>query len=628
MDKALGHLRLQKSPLTVAICLSLAALTWSIFGQTLWHAFVDYDDDVYVYANPIITSGLTLRGVVWAFTHVHAGNWHPITTISHMLDCQLFGLKAGGHHFGNVLLHTIAVILLFLVLNKMTAAIWRSAFVAAVFAVHPLRVESVAWIAERKDVLSGVFFMLTLAVYLRYVRKRTLGRYAVLAITFACGLMTKPMLVTVPLVLLLLDYWPMQRIIDRPTLRNLVLEKIPLLFLSVASSIATILAQRGPISEMEPFPFTWRIANAVVTYQTYIWQMFWPTRLAVFYPHPENHLPVSAIIFATATLIAITGLAIALRRTRPHFFVGWFWYLGMLVPIIGVFQTGMQGHADRYTYLPQIGLYVLLTWAIADALRSWRYRRSLLIAGAAIVLVALARNTQSQMRNWRDSEALWRRALAVTSNNHVAHNNLAVLLQRRGKLDEAISHYRQALSIRSSSGQARYSPGLARAHSNLAGALLRKGEVDKAMAECEAALKLRPANADAHTNLGNALLQKGSVAQAIHHYEEALETAPASAPTLNNLAQVFATSKDAQFRNGSRAIELAKRADEFSGRRNPEFIRTLAAAYAEAGQFSEAIEAAERGLKLSIAQGNSALANDLRFDMDLYRVKLPRRDSP
>ena len=359
MDKAPGATSGQNPALPVVICIFLAAMTWSVFGQTLWHDFVDYDDDSYVYTNPVVASGVTPGGVIWAFTHVHAGNWHPITTISHMLDCQLFGLKAGGHHFTNVLLHTAAVILLFLVLYRVTAALWRSAFVAAVFAIHPLRVESVAWIAERKDVLSGVFFMLTLAAYLRYVHKQTSGRYAILAIVFACGLMTKPMLVTVPFVLVLLDYWPLRRMVDLQTLRKLALEKVPLLMLSAISSIATILAQRGPIAEMEPFPLTWRLANTIVSYQTYIWQMFWPTHLAAFYPHPENHLLVSNVILATLILVAITGVALALRCTRPYFIVGWFWYLGMLVPVIGLLQTGMQGHADRYTYLPQIGLYLI-----------------------------------------------------------------------------------------------------------------------------------------------------------------------------------------------------------------------------------------------------------------------------
>ena len=373
----------------VAVCIFLVATTWLVFGQTLRHDFVAYDDDKYVYANPIVTNGITVRGIAWAFTHSHASNWHPITTISHMLDCQLFGLKPGRHHFGNILLHSAAVVLLFLVLADMTGAIWRSGFVATLFAIHPLRVESVAWIAERKDVLSGVFFMLTLAAYLRYTRKQTTGRYVAVAILFACGLMSKPMLVTVPLVLLLIDYWPLQRIVDLRTLRELAVEKIPLLVLSALSCVATIVAQGGPSGDMEPFPLTWRVSNALVSYLTYIGQMFYPSHLIPFYPHPENLLPFWQIVLAIVLLVTISGEAIALRRKRPYFITGWFWYVGMLVPVIGVMQIGMQGHADRYTYLPQIGLYLLLTWSVADVSNSWRYRDELLAFGAAIVLLAL-----------------------------------------------------------------------------------------------------------------------------------------------------------------------------------------------------------------------------------------------
>ncbi len=304
------------------VCFYLIAITWLVFGETIRHDFVNYDDDVYVYAQPNVTNGLTLSGLGWAFTHVHARNWHPLTTISHMMDCQLFGLKAGGHHFTNVLLHSVAVVVLFLVLEALTGTIWRSAFVAAVFAIHPLRVESVAWIAERKDVLSGVFFFLTLAAYLRYARKPTGRHFVLVAILFTCGLLAKPMLVTVPFVLLLLDYWPLQRIVDARSLRKVIIEKIPLLALSAASSVATVIAQTRHLGEIEPFPIAWRINNALVSYLTYIGQMFWPTHLAAFYPHPENRLPLWEVMLATLFLIAVSAAAIALRRKRPYFLVG------------------------------------------------------------------------------------------------------------------------------------------------------------------------------------------------------------------------------------------------------------------------------------------------------------------
>jgi hypothetical protein len=315
------------------ISLFLVAITWLVFGQTIGHEFVNFDDHVYVYDNPLITKGLTVDGAIDAFTHSHARNWHPLTTISHMLDCQLYGLKAGGHHFTNVLLHTIAVLLLFAVLRDMTGAFWRSAFVAALFAIHPLHVESVAWVAERKDVLSAVFFMLTLGAYVRYVRAPSIGRYGTVAFLFALGLMSKPMLVTLPFVLLLLDYWPLRRfeklssaksksksrsLLDRQSIpRQLIVEKIPLLALSVGSCVATLLAQSQRAGSIDQLPFMWRVNNAFVSYVTYVWEMFWPARLAVFYPHPNNRLPIWEIILAIAFLIVVTATALKLGKKRP-----------------------------------------------------------------------------------------------------------------------------------------------------------------------------------------------------------------------------------------------------------------------------------------------------------------------
>ncbi len=296
---------------TVGICLSLAVLTWLVFGQTLWHDFINYDDPHYVYENTKITGGLSINGIAWAFTHIHSLNWHPLTTISHMLDCQLYGLKAGWHHFTNVLLHSLAAILLFLALQQMTGAVWRSAFVTAVFAIHPLRVESVAWIAERKDVLSGVFFMLTLLAYMYYARLPRVRGYLLVVFLFACGLMCKPMLVTLPFVLLLLDYWPLDRI--KGQLRNRVAEKIPLIALSAVSSVITFLVQKGAVGRTEELPILERINNAIVSYVLYIWQMLWPVNLAVFYPHPEKRLPLWEIVFCFLFLICITLTAIALR---------------------------------------------------------------------------------------------------------------------------------------------------------------------------------------------------------------------------------------------------------------------------------------------------------------------------
>src|SRR5438445_4205289 len=371
-----------KRLVAVWVCAVLAAITWLVFGQTLRHKFVTYDDPQYVYENAKVAAGVSLEGVSWAFTHTIAGNWHPLTTVSHMFDCQLYGLKPAGHHFTNVLLHTIAVILLFLVLRQMTGTLWRSAFVAALFAIHPLHVESVAWISERKDVLSAVFFILTLGAYIRYVHAPSLTSYLLVVLLFALGLMSNPMLVTVPFVLLLLDYWPLGRINDpafaKGTKRKaatssqwskvggLITEKIPLFALSALSSVVTLLAQLYSAGAIDQLPFAWRLNNAAVSCVAYIWQMFWPARLAAFYPHPNDQLPLWEVLSATAFLVTVSLLAIYCRKKRPYIFTGWFWYVGMLVPVIGLVQAGEQARADRYTYLTQIGLYLVIVWGITD----------------------------------------------------------------------------------------------------------------------------------------------------------------------------------------------------------------------------------------------------------------------
>ena len=382
----------RQTAVIVAICGVLVGVTWLVFAQTVHHQFVTYDDPQYVYANPEVSAGLSLSRITWAFTHTIAGNWHPLTTISHMLDCQLYGLDPAGHHFTNVLFHTIAVVLLFLVLQQMTGSLSRSAFVAALFAIHPLHVESVAWVSERKDVLSAIFFMLILSAYTPYVRAPSVKSYLLLVLLFALGLMSKAMLVTVPFVLLLLDYWPLGRIthlrvpkgLDRqptsssqwPVIRRLIAEKVPLFVLSALSSAVTLFTQFQSTATMSQLPLSWRLNNAVVTYVIYVWQMFWPVRLAAYYPHPNDQLHLWQVLLAIAFLIAMALLAIHWRKQRPYIFTGWFWYIGMLVPVIGLVQAGEQARADRYTYLPQIGLYVLITWAITDLMRSMMMRRS------------------------------------------------------------------------------------------------------------------------------------------------------------------------------------------------------------------------------------------------------------
>jgi protein O-mannosyl-transferase len=607
---------------TVCICVALAALTWAIFGQTLRYDFVNYDDPSYVYQNTRIASGINVANIAWAFTHVHSENWHPLTTITHMLDCQLHGLKAGWHHFTNLLLHTIAVVLLFIALQQMTGALWRSAFVSVVFAVHPLHVESVAWIAERKDVLSAVFFMLTLLAYLHYTRAPSIGRYLIVAFVIALGLMSKPMLVTLPFVLLLLDFWPLGRFEARKSrtgrqLLRLILEKIPLIVLAAVSSTITFLAQRGAIGWTEQLPISERVTNTLVAYVIYIRQMFWPAALAVFYPHPENRLPVWEVNLALIILVGITLAALLFRKRAPYFVTGWLWYLGMLVPVIGLVQVGWQGHADRYTYLPQIGLYIAVTWAVSDWSRSWRFQRIILGTATALIVGALSWCAWLQTSYWRDSETLFTRALAVTRNNDVALNNLGIIFLDKGQLDEAISKLQAAINLR---------PENAPAHDNLAKALLKKGQVTEAMVQYRKFLELEPANVEARNTLGTALIQQGHVREAIDQWQEALVTQPENGNAASNLAWVFATCPEDSIRDGALAAELGERALRISGGKIPMIYKVLAAAYAENGRFAEAVETAQRGAQLATSQGNPALAAELENNIALYQSGRPLRD--
>ena len=621
-SKSMARRNTPRLLVTVGVCVSLVVFTWIVFGQTLRHDFVNYDDPRYVYQNTTITRGLNLSGIAWAFTHIHSENWHPLTTITHMLDCQLYGLKPGGHHFTNVFLHTIAVVLLFVVLQQMAGALWRSAFVAALFAIHPLHVESVAWVAERKDVLSGLFFMLTLLAYVHYTRTPSNGRYMIVAFVFALGLMSKPMLVTLPFVLLLLDYWPLGRIKpQRPDigrqLLKLIAEKIPLIALSATSSVITFLAQRHAIGWTEQLPMLARINNAIVTYAIYVRQMFWPVNLAVFYPHPENRLPLWEIALALAVLISITSAAVILRRKAPYFITGWFWYLGMLVPVIGLVQVGWQGHADRYTYLPQIGLYIAGSWALADLSVSWRHRRTVLGAAALFVIGALSWSASIQASYWRDSETLFTHALAVTRNNDVAENNLGIIFLQKGQLDEAISRLQAAIDLRPENGPA---------HDNLAKALLQKGRLAEAMVHYRKFLEIEPHNVEAHNILGTALIQQGDVKEAIQQWQEALAMEPENGNAASNLAWVFATCPDGSIRDGGRAVELAEKALRISGGKVPMIFHILSAAYAENGRFSEAIETARRGADLANSQGNPGLASELQNNVALYETGKPLRD--
>lgn len=551
----------RKRWVTPAICLSLVVITWIVFGRTLGFDFLNYDDSFYVYQNPLIKNGLTRAGLVAAFTQSLVGNWHPLTSISLMLDAQLFGLNAVGYHFVNVLLHTIAVLVLFLVLKAMTGSTWRSAFVAALFAVHPLRAESVVWISERKDVLSGVFFLLMLGAYVRYARQRRFSSYLFVAVMLILGLLSKAMLVTAPFILLLLDYWPLRRFAFLEAKNNsnstiipparttwLILEKLPFLGLAAAASIATLFAQKPALESAAYLAFSWRIENALVTFWVYLRQMFWPFGLAIFYPHPKDSLPLWEVGLALVMLLITSAAVFVERRKYPYLLTGWLWYLGMLFPVIGLVQVGWQAHADRYTYLPQIGLYVIIAWGVVDLTDGWRSRQFVTGSAAALTVVVLMVIAGEQVNYWSSSVSLWTHTLAVTQNNDVAERGLGTALLKIGKVEQAIVHDRAALRIRPGDPNGltnlanalfqhkelpeaiehyreivRLHPNDSEARRNLGKALFQSGATDQAMAEFREALRIRPNDTDAAYSLGNALLQKGEIAQSIGYFRKAIE---------------------------------------------------------------------------------------------------------
>lgn len=607
------------------VCVFLAAITWLVFGQTLRHQFVNFDDGSYVFKNPQVARGLTIEGIIWAFTQAHAANWHPLTWLSHMLDCQFYGLNPGGHHLTNVLLHTVTAILLFLVLRQMTAALWRSAFVAAVFAIHPLRVESVAWVAERKDVLSGLFFMLTVWAYVRYVRgPRSPARYGLMLFLFALGLMCKPMLVTLPFVLLLLDYWPLHRVAsvrdsgDKKFQipRRLIFEKLPLFGLAAGSCVATLFAQKVALQPLANISIMVRAGNAVISCVAYMRQMLWPSGLAAYYPFAVRDI-IASRVFLSLVLLTVISTVVFLLRRRRYLVTGWLWYLIMLGPVIGILQVGNQARADRYTYLPQIGLSLLLTWTAADLCARWRHRRLFLSTLSMIILVALTFSARTQASYWQDSQSLWTHALACTSDNVIAEQNLGQAVHEQGRVDEAIAHFQVALQI---------NPNQASVHSSLGVALLETGRADESLAHLQKALEIDPNDGDAHYNLGNTFLQMGRASEALAHYNRALEITPDDTEALNNMAWILATWPDALTRDGTKAVDLAERADSLTRSESPVISATLAAAYAEAGRFADALKTAQRALKLATAQGDMTRANSIRAQIEVYQSGAAFRD--
>ena len=517
----------------VLVAALLVAMTVAVYGRTGRHDFITFDDELYVTKNPRVLQGLGGSGVSWAFSTLSTGNYHPLAWLSHMADVDLFGLDAGRHHLVNVSLHVLNTILLFHVLFRMTGAMFRSAFVAALFAVHPLHVESVAWVAERKDLLATFFFLLTLRAYVNFVEKRTAARYAAVFVLAAMGLLSKAILVTIPFVLLLLDYWPLGRF-ERPGTcpppgpagrvplpwRWLVLEKLPLAGLSLAACVVALAAQTaaGATDSSGAYPLGFRVANATISCGTYLAKMFWPSALAVYYPYPATGLAAWKVALAGAALLSITALAVFEARRRPFLLAGWLWYLGTLVPVIGLVQVGQQAMADRYTYIPLVGIFVALAWGAFDLMSKVPNRSRILgVAGGAAVVV-LAVCAWRQVGYWRDSGNLYEHALEATSDNWMMHNNLGVIRVQQGRLDEALRHYAEALRIE---------PGFAMSNFNVGEILLLKGDVDRSVRYLGRAAELAPGNAVVRLVLGTALSRQGRLDEAVFHLREAARLDPA-----------------------------------------------------------------------------------------------------
>jgi tetratricopeptide (TPR) repeat protein len=620
------------SPIT--ICFLLTLVTLAVYWLAALNGFVNYDDPDYVTSNAHVRGGLKWQNFLWAFSSGHASNWHPLTWLSHMLDWQCFGGKASGHHLTSVVFHLANTLLLFLVLRQMTGAQWRSAFIAALFALHPLHVESVAWISERKDVLSTFFLFLTLGAYSRYVQAKAIERlptpsphgwevqsptlyYLTALLFFALGLMSKPMLVTVPFLMLLLDYWPLDRFKNLATidagksrslnsktpvspyaaLYKLVIEKVPFFVLSLASSVVTFLVQQKGGAVSASLSLGQRTANSFVSCARYLGKMFWPLDLSVLYPHPGDWL-VWQVASAAALVLGISVGVVLLGRRRPYLPVGWFWFLGSLVPVIGLVQVGIQSMADRYTYVPIIGMWIALVWGICDLVPASPVRNQWFAIGAGFALLGCAGLTARQILFWRDSESLFRRAVSVTSRNYLAYNNLGFYLAGRGQDKEALENYRKALEI---------NPVYDDALNNIGYALAGQKKPAEAIPYYEAALRIRPNHVEVHNNLGNALSETGQIPAAIEQYRFVLHEEPDHADAHNNLGIALAMQGKLD-----EAIEHFHAAIRFK----PKYASAhsnLGNAFAAQRKFDDAISEYQESLRLNPAdaQAHNNLGNVL-----------------
>jgi tetratricopeptide (TPR) repeat protein len=727
-----------KKVFVILIYAILVLSTVLVFLQVRNFDFVNYDDASYVYENPHVLGGLSHDSIIWAFTTGYAANWHPLTWLSHILDCQLFGPDPGWMHLVNVLLHLANTLLLFTVLKKMTGALWPSAFVAAAFALHPMHVESVAWIAERKDVLSTFFLLLTLAAYIGYVKRPSVFRYIITLALFVIGLMAKPMLVTLPFVLLLLDYWPLNRfdlqphkpapIDDGGTILYRIIEKIPFFMLSAISSIITFFVQHssGAVGSINIFPMQVRVANAFLSYARYVGKMFLPQNLAAFYPFDVRTIVAWQVVLCALLLVGVSLLVIRFWRTRKYLPVGWFWFVVTLVPVIGFVQVGSQAFADRYTYVPYIGLFIMIAWGLAELLSKLPYRKPVLGISAAVSLTILGICAHGQVSYWNNSIMLFSHAIEVTQNNYIAHNGRGLAYINLGRSAEAMDDIREAIRIKPDfaeahnnlgsvySGLGRWQeamdayqqaikakPDFARAYNNLGIAYGELGRSAQAIEAYKQAIKVDPGNAKAYNDLGIAYSELGRGAEAIEAYKQAIKVNPGDAKTyndlgiiyselgrwqdtidadkqaikikpdfaeaynnrgvayghlgrwqeaidayrqaikikpdyveaLNNLAWFIATHPEIKNRQTNEAIRFAGRACQLANYKNPSFLCTLAAAYASAGMFNDAVDTANKALKLADATNQPQLKSIIQHHLSFYTqgkpyIELPAKPLP
>ena len=665
---------------TAFVCLLLAAVTSVVYWQVSGFEFTNFDEFQMVLSNPFVLGGLTLNGLSWALTTSWFEYWHPLTWLSHMLDCELFGLSPGWHHLVSLGFHVANTLLLFAVLQRMTGALWRSAMVAALFALHPLHVESVAWVAERKDVLSTFFALLTLLAYARYAQHVTSdmcqvtrtnsasspvtrhpSRFYWLALLFfALGLMSKPMLVTLPFVMLLLDYWPLHRLSSgtgRPaTALHLAWEKWPFFLLTIVSCVVTFLVQSqrsgDAVASLELVPLHYRFCNALVSYGLYLLKMVWPVGLAVFYPLP-GHLTwiLMAAITSAVILVIISSFVWQAGRAHAYLPVGWLWFLGTLVPVIGLVQVGGAALADRYTYIPSIGVFIAVTFGLCDLADRFQFPKKAIATTAVLILATSLILTENQLRYWHDSETLFAHALAVTKNNHVAHVNLGVALEQKGKLNEALAEYRAAeqlapelYHIHNNLGNlldnlghpnealieyrwaVLLNPSLPSLHNGEGMILAELGRFDEGLCQFKEASRLDPTYPWAHLEIGKLRLKQGRDAEAIDELRAALRIDPDNFQILAYTAHVLAADENPQIRDGRTALVLAIKAKLLTGETQPYVLDALGMACAETGDFTNALEETQKAFDLAIAAKMKKL-EPLQQRLELYKNHQPWRES-